>query len=276
MPLLIIFDLDGTLAESKSPLDAQMAGLLSELLALRKVAVISGASFGQFQRQFLAHLMSATSHELENLSILPTNGSCFYKYEISEGRGQWKVLYQQVLTAEEKEHVKTSFDVVLGHADIVPFFKGRTIYGPQLEDRGSQVTFSGVGQQAPNDAKQDWDPDHKKRELIVAHLQPMLPDFQINIGGMTSIDVTKKGIDKEHGINALIEHFSIPKNAIMYVGDAIFPGGNDYAAVRAGVPTFPVTSVSETKNFIRDLIQGMKTPISGASHVGREEQSILS
>jgi len=35
-----VFDLDGTLAESKSPLDAEMAALLHALLGATQVAVI--------------------------------------------------------------------------------------------------------------------------------------------------------------------------------------------------------------------------------------------
>jgi len=41
MKKLIVFDLDGTLAESKSPLDAEMGILLSSLIGVVKVAVIS-------------------------------------------------------------------------------------------------------------------------------------------------------------------------------------------------------------------------------------------
>ena len=43
MKRLIVFDLDGTLAPSKSSLDAEMAALLNKLLGFIKVAVISGA-----------------------------------------------------------------------------------------------------------------------------------------------------------------------------------------------------------------------------------------
>ena len=39
---LIVFDLDGTLAESKSVIDPEMAGLIDSLLGVLNVAVISG------------------------------------------------------------------------------------------------------------------------------------------------------------------------------------------------------------------------------------------
>ena len=45
MKRLIVFDLDGTLAESKSSLDSEMTELLHKLLDIVKVAVISGGDW---------------------------------------------------------------------------------------------------------------------------------------------------------------------------------------------------------------------------------------
>ena len=56
MKKLIVFDLDGTLAESKSSLDAEMSTLLHDLLGVVKVAVISGGDWPQFEKQVLSHL----------------------------------------------------------------------------------------------------------------------------------------------------------------------------------------------------------------------------
>lgn len=49
---LIIFDLDGTIALSKSALDSEMVSSLAELLAKKSVAVISGGGFPEFEKQF--------------------------------------------------------------------------------------------------------------------------------------------------------------------------------------------------------------------------------
>jgi len=79
MKNLVVFDLDGILAQSKSALDAEMAALLNKLLGVIKVAVISGGNWPQFQKQVLSHL--AGDERLQNLSLLPTCGTQFYKYE---------------------------------------------------------------------------------------------------------------------------------------------------------------------------------------------------
>ena len=98
---LIVFDLDGTLAESKSSLDAEMSGLLHDLLGIVKVAVISGGDWPQFEKQVLSHLPH--DERLVNLSLLPTCGTKFFQYA-----GDWKKLYSEDFTADEKEKIVSS------------------------------------------------------------------------------------------------------------------------------------------------------------------------
>ena len=86
MKRLVIFDLDGTLAESKLPLDAEMATLLTQLLDVVQVAIISGGAWTQFKQQVLSHLHQ--DERLKDLSILPTCGTQFYRYD-----GAWQKLY---------------------------------------------------------------------------------------------------------------------------------------------------------------------------------------
>ena len=58
--------------------------------------------------------------------------------------------------------------------------------------------------------------------------------------GATSIDVTKPGIDKAYGIGKLRDVLGISLKEMIFVGDALFPGGNDYPAQQAGVISIPV------------------------------------
>jgi phosphomannomutase len=75
---LIVYDLDGTLAESKSSLDTEMSALLHDLLGIVKVAVISGGDWPQFEKQLLTDLPH--DDRLVNLALLPTCGTKFYQY----------------------------------------------------------------------------------------------------------------------------------------------------------------------------------------------------
>ncbi len=97
------------------------------------------------------------------------------------------------------------------------------------------------------DAKDKWDPDFAKRKKIKATLDTSIPEFSVRMGGATSIDVTKPGIDKAYGIRKLRDILGISLCEMVYVGDALFPGGNDYPAKEAGVVCVAVRGPRETK-----------------------------
>ena len=236
MKKLIVFDLDGTLAESKSSLDAGMAKLLNTLLGIMKVAVISGGNWPQFEKQLLSNLTH--DEHLKNLSLLPTCGTKFYKYN-----GEWKKIYSEDFTSDEKRKVISSLTKVMDEVD----FKIEKVWGEVIEDRGSQVTFSALGQQAPIEEKKKWDPKFVKRKRMKILLDTIIPGFSVHLGGTTSIDVTKPGIDKAYGIRKLRDTLGITIKEMIFIGDAVFPGGNDYPAKEAGVVTIQVKNPEETK-----------------------------
>jgi phosphomannomutase len=243
MKKLIVFDLDGTLAASKSSLDAEMASLLHDLLSVVKVAVISGGAWLQFEKQVLSKLPQDNS--LAKLSILPTCGTQFFQYA-----GKWKKLYSEDFTADERGKIVSSLNKAIQTAG---FHVDKT-WGEAIEDRGSQITYSALGQQAPLAEKEKWDPDFTKRKKIKAAIDVLIPEFSVRIGGATSIDITKPGIDKAYGIRKLRDILGISLKEMIYVGDALFVGGNDYPAEQAGVISIPVRGPNETKRVVEAII----------------------
>jgi len=240
---LIVFDLDGTLAESKAAIDNEMAKRLAALLTVAKVAVISGGDWPQFEKQVLAHLPEGA--RLKNLSILPTCGTKFYQY-----RSGWKQLYAENFTADQKKKIINA----LNEAVDASGYKVTKTWGDTVEDRGSQVTYSALGQTAPLDEKKKYDPDFKKREKIKKRLDKLIPEFAVNLGGSTSIDVTKHGIDKKYGMHKLHQVLNIKISEMIFIGDAIFPGGNDYPAKQSGAFSVCVKDPNETKRVIEGII----------------------
>lgn len=243
MKKLVVFDLDGTLAESKTPLDIEMATLLSALLAIVKVAVISGGDWPQFMNQLLVNLQQ--DQHLRNLSLLPTCGTKFYQYT-----GAWKKIYSEDFTVGEREKIVHALGQARETADI----NAQKIWGESIEDRGSQITFSALGQLAPLEEKKKWDPDFGKRKKIKAHLDKLIPEFSVRLGGTTSIDITKPGIDKAYGIRKLKDTLGISIDEMIFIGDALFPGGNDYAVKQAGVLSIRVRDPEETKRVIETIV----------------------
>jgi phosphomannomutase len=252
MKSLIIFDLDGTLAESKSDLDGEMATLLARLLGTVDVAIISGGAWAQFEKQVLAFLPH--DERLKRLSLLPTCGTKFYRFD-----GAWTKLYSEDFTAAEKKTIIGALDQAVRKAG----FEVEKHWGEPIEDRDSQVTFSALGQAAPLAEKEKWDPDFAKRKAIEAILAPLLPAFSIHLGGSTSIDITRPGIDKAYGVKKLHETLGIAIADMIFVGDAIFPGGNDYPAKQAGAESIKVRDPHETKRVIEAICACLET---GNSH----------
>ena len=244
---IIIFDLDGTLTKSKSNLDREMASLISELLQLRYVAVTSGCSFMQFKNQFLSRLPKRSN--LRNLFLFPTCSSSGYYYD--RRRGRFYRAYSNLLSEHATKSIIDSFETVFTK---IGYANPRKTYGPVFENRGSQLTFSALGQRAPLRLKQKWDPDQKKRLRIRKFLRMQLRNFEITIGGITSIDVTRKGINKALCVEKLEEHLNADLKDMLFVGDALFRGGNDYIMRSTGVRCLQVSGPKEAKRLIRRIV----------------------
>lgn len=243
MKKLIVFDLDGTLAESKSALDAEMAKLLADLLAVAQVAIISGGDWPQFEKQVLGNLPK--TDRLDKLLLLPTSGTKFFQYD-----GQWHKLYSEDLSDEQRKRITKALDDAVAATGFQP----KQTWGELIEDRGSQITYSALGQEAPLDAKKTWDPDFAKRKKIKEILDRTLSDFSVRLGGSTSIDVTLPGIDKAYGMRKLRDVLHVAIAEMLFVGDALFPGGNDYAARETGADCIQVRDPEETKRVIETIV----------------------
>ena len=241
---LVIFDLDGTLASSKQAIDDEMALLLFELLTIRKVAVISGGDWPQFEHQLLGRLPA--SSQLDSLLLMPTSGTKFYRFD-----SVWKLVYADIFTLDERKEIVAALETVVAEAGLAD----EIIWGERIEDRGSQITYSGLGQQAPLEEKAKWDPDVQKRTKLKAMLERRLPDFAVRLGGSTSIDVTRRGIDKAYGIRKLVQSTGFDIDEMLFVGDALYPGGNDAPVRDFGVATIAVRDIGETKLVIQTILR---------------------
>jgi phosphomannomutase len=245
---VIIFDLDGTLTKSKSDLDEEMARLIAELLEQRSVAVTSGCSFHQFEDQFLDNLPKTANRS--NLFLFPTCSASGYYFD--EKTGKYYRAYSNLMPTKAVKRVLRAFEATFAE---IGYTHPKRTYGPIFENRGSQLTFSALGQEAPLLLKRKWDPNQKKRLTIRRHLRPKLPNFEISIGGTTSIDVTRKGINKTLCVRKLIERLHVNKKEMLFVGDALFKGGNDYIMKSAGIQCVPVSGPKETKKLVTRIIQ---------------------
>ena len=238
---MVMFDIDGTIAASKSAITKDMAEALCTLSHYKKIAIISGGTWEQFLEQIINHLPEST--HVENMYMLPTSGTRLYV----NVDGHWEQEYAELLSDEEarliKESLYNAVNIVMPHIE--------TLYGEQIENRGTQISLSLLGQNAPLVAKEICDPNQEIRKKIVALVEKPLHNFEVRIGGMTTIDVTKKGMDKGYGIQKLCTSIEASLSDIVYIGDALFEGGNDYAAKKIGLRSIEVKNEHETLEMLQ-------------------------
>lgn len=248
LPALIAFDLDDTLAPSKSALDPRMLRVFARLLEHTTVAVISGGNFEQFEAQLLSQLEAADVPEaaLERLHLLPTCGT---RYERREA-GTWHTVYREALSEAERD---AAFAALREEAERLGLWEHES-WGDILEDRGSQVTFSALGQRAPVAAKQAWDPSGEKKNRLRAAVAARLPELEVRSGGSTSVDITRRGIDKAYGMRKLAEQTGTPLGEMLFIGDRLDPDGNDYPVRAMGVTCHAVTGWEDTASYLEDLL----------------------
>lgn len=252
MKKLIAFDLDGTLAPSKSEFDPRMVSLFNALLDKYMVCVISGGKYDLFVRQFLTQI-TKDPECLSRLHLMPTSGTRYYTFS----GGGWAQQYAEDFTQEEKTKIIAALEKGLNESGE----RVEKTHGPTIEDRDSQITLSPLGQEVVAELgdeglelKETWDPDMKRRMKIAAIVQKELPDFNVKVAGLTSIDVTFPGVDKAYGLNKLMESLAIEKSEILYLGDKIVPGGNDYAVEQMGVDCIAVRTWEDTAYVVEGIL----------------------
>ena len=264
---LVTFDLDDTLAPSKSRINREMAELLIDLSRHARVGIISGGRFEQFQSQVLTAIIDAQKGRegpdlLHQFHLMPTCGTQYYEW-VETG---WACIYAENLPESHKEAV---IAVVTSGARELGLWEPTT-WGPRIEDRGSQITFSALGQAAPVSAKRAWDPDGTKKERLRAYAAARLPDLEVRSGGSTSVDITRKGVDKAYGMQRLMDRLGLRQEEVLFVGDRFDVGGNDYPVKAIGIHCVAVAKWQDTASFIRGLIAEIET---AAGHTCRPRES---
>lgn len=250
---LIVFDLDGTLAPSKSPLEADMSRTLVALLKEKKVAVIGGGSYDQFKRQLLVPFR-CPPELLRHFFIFPTTSMAFYRYD-----NGWKEVYEKVLKESEKKEIRKAFEEVYKE---VGYIHPKKLWGDVIEDRVTQMSFSPLGQDVVDvlgkkgiALKEKWKKENNPLRLKMTRLLgKKLKKFEVRAGGITTIDVTRKGIDKAYGVRQIEKHLHVPIKNMVFIGDALYPGGNDAAAKKSGVQTIATTGPKETIMIIKKIL----------------------
>lgn len=245
-PQLVAFDLDDTLAPSKCAIPEPIGELLVALASKVPVAIISGGQLGQFTAQVVDQLPPVGDDVKSRIHLLPTCGTQYYRLAGDE----IVTVYAHALTEDERDRALAAVEEEARRLDL---WESET-WGEILEDRGSQITFSALGQRAPIEAKSAWDPDGAKKSRLRDAVAARLPDLEVRSGGSTSVDITHRGIDKAYGMKQLAEATGIDLADMLFVGDRLDPDGNDYPVLALGVPCHAVEGWQDTVAYLEELI----------------------
>lgn len=251
MKKVLAFDLDDTLAITKSPISDEMAEILGKVLEEFEICIISGGRFEQFKTQVIDRL-HIEPHKLNRLHLMPTCGTRYYRYD--ELDSEWRLQYAEDLSKEQKQQI---IDVLEASAKELGLWEANPA-GDIIEDRGSQITFSALGQRATPEDKYAWDPDGTKKAQLRDLAAQSLPGLEVRAGGSTSIDVTREGIDKAYGMQKLIDAIDINKDDILFFGDRLEEGGNDYPVKAFGIDSLDVDKWEDTAHRLESILAVIK------------------
>ncbi|MAF99209.1 MAG: hypothetical protein CMH61_01215 [Nanoarchaeota archaeon] len=237
---IIMADVDDTTCDSCQLISEPMAQQISTMIQ-------NGYTFAFISGTDSENLMKMISSKVkEEHHILGATGTNYTYVK----NGLTEEQYSQLLTGEQKNLIFSAVNSMIEEFSLEP----ATSREDQIMDRGSQITLSTLGRNAPSIVKAAYDPDGNKRKRMVTYLRQFLSSevFDIHIGGTTSVDITQKGTDKEKGIREFLAFHNYDAKDVIYFGDKIYPGGNDYAALRI-VDCISVKNPEETLLRLKEL-----------------------
>ncbi|MCR4325927.1 MAG: HAD-IIB family hydrolase [Patescibacteria group bacterium] len=244
-PRAALFDLDDTLAPTLQAPEPVVTQRLLELLAKMPVCIMTGRDFPRIQESFLGEL--ASSPDVKHLYLLVSGASQGYRRNGKE----WEQLYTFDLGEDDRRAIRAAIEESVRETAVL---EGLPCYGERYVDKGSMISYAMLGVPLPRGITREWDPGNAKRGALWKNLAPRLPQFDVVMGGMTAIDIARKGINKAYGVKWLSERLGIPAGDMLYVGDALYEGGNDAAVIPTGIRTRATSGPQETLSIINEIL----------------------
>jgi phosphomannomutase len=234
----VFFDLDNTLTRSKSPILPEHEAIFVALGQQKDMVIVSGSS----EKDIWGRLTDTSKGIYYSLT---QNGNRAYDTDRI-------LLWERLLSTSQKQAAENFVTLARKHTPTdVPD------EDDLLEDRGCQIAFSFIGQHADISLKEQFDPDFSKRRKVLKDLYKEVArlksefGLEITIGGTTNFDIYLKGMNKGYNTRELITLMGWDTAECLYIGDALFPSGNDETVVGI-IPTHSVKDYHETFRFIED------------------------
>ncbi len=230
---LLVFDLDGTLSNHRTPMPEESRALL-DALGQKYHIVMCGA--GNVARVF---------KQMGNypIDLIGNYGMMHAKVENGE-----LVITKQVVSDIDKEFF-------LRETNRLREKYGYTEYagGPIEWHPSGMVTFALLGTEAKKEDKLVFDPDRAKRRVMYPEVLEIFKDYTVFIGGSTSFDIVAKQYNKYDATMEYAKMHGYSKEQVLFMGDDMGDGGGD-SHVRLGgmdyIHVLDYTNISEMLAFL--------------------------
>ena len=235
----VFFDLDKTLTASRSPMAAAHQELFEALCSKMDVVVVTGGNQAQIREQATPRfdgkyltLAQSGNHAVEK------NGTVLWNDVLSSAQIEATMRFIETLKHHFGINVKDANDLV--------------------ENRGAQISYSVIGFHESVEKKYAFDPDDSKRQAAIKalaseHAALIAAGVEVVPAGTTTYNFFALGKHKGFNIKRLLEQEKWAADECVYVGDALFPGGNDETVIGV-IPTQAVKDPDETFAFIQDKL----------------------
>ena len=244
-PKAALFDLDDTLAPSFEALSPKMVEKVRQVLDLMPTAIITGRDFKWMSQDFLP-LFAGVPHA-DRFYLFPEGSAQCFQWD---GK-LWNEIYGETITDEERAKITQTIKDAVRDTGVL---EGMSVFGEQFVQKKAMVAFAALGVKVPTDLKYSWDPGNIRRKTLRDAIAKALPEYDVLMGGATSTDVTKSGINKAYGVRWFAERLNIPTSEMLYVGDALEEGGNDFVVIETGVQTRPTSGPEQTLKIIDEIL----------------------
>lgn len=239
-PKHFFFDVDKTLTPSRSLMLEAHRSFFERLCNAYDVIAVSGAKESQIRAQIPSMFDGQYFILAQNGNhAVDKSGATLWKEELDDAQTKAITAFIETIRAELAIKVKDEQDLV--------------------ENRGSQISYSLIGHHEDLEKKYAFDPGAKLRldilERHAADVEKLKESgVEVKTGGTTTFDFFPWGKNKGYNVARLIEHCGWKKEECVYVGDALFPGGNDETVIGV-IPTRAIQDHNETFAYIGSILQ---------------------
>ena len=212
MKRIFMFDIDGTLTPPRLPMTEEMVEMFKGFCERNRVILVTGSDMSKVVEQVPKEIRDLVE------GIYTCSGNA---YTVGD-----EIIYENEFRPPEK------LIALLEDWKNYSHYPVKT--GKHLEYRDGMLNYSTVGRNCTQQEREDyeaWDNENGERAILRERILNMFPSLDCAIGGQISIDIYPKGLDKSQS------YFRVkgdnPDHAIIFCGDRLMPGGNDYPFFKA-------------------------------------------